>query len=323
MNGIDTENQTASQSGGFQGTTCSVIMHSVFTLSVIFTTFISTALPTSAQEVKLPAAYGLPTDLVTPVMTNDAPAPGKRVRQVAPEYKGTEVYHTLYLPTNWKKGKQYPVIVEYTGNKWTHGPGTIDVANLGYGMSGGKDSIWITMPYIEKGRKKNAVTWWGDRQATIDYCKLNLPRICQQWGGDPKRVVVCGFSRGAIGTSYLGLADDEIAALWAGLFTFDHFDGHRQWGYPEDDRPSALKRLARLKGRPVLVCAQNPEKEGYLENHLDLAAFTFLKVPTGKIFKIPGGAIQSPHTDMWMHRDSPQRRQARAWLRDVLKDSKL
>jgi hypothetical protein len=323
MKEIKTQNQTASQSGGFLGTTCSVIMPSVFTLSVIFTTFISTSFAAIAQDVRPPAAYGLSTDLVTPVMTTDAPAPGKRVRQVAPEYKGTEVYHTLYLPTNWEKGKRYSVIVEYTGNKWTHGPGTIDVANLGYGMSGGKDYIWITMPYIEKGRKKNAVKWWGDRQATIDYCKLNLPRICKKWGGAPNRVVVCGFSRGAIGTSYLGLADDEIASLWAGLFTFDHFDGHRQWGYPEDERPSALKRLARLKGRPVLVCAQNPEKEGYLENHLSLADFTFIKVPTGKIFKIPGGAMQSAHTDMWMHRDSPQRRQARAWLRDVLKDSKL
>jgi hypothetical protein len=34
-------------------------------------------------------------DLVTPVMTEEKPAPGKRVRQVAPEYKGTKVYHTL------------------------------------------------------------------------------------------------------------------------------------------------------------------------------------------------------------------------------------
>ncbi len=318
MKAEKTKNQTISQRDDHPEDRSWGSLRGRFILSAVFITFISIALPTIAQEATAPAAYGLATDLVTPVMTNDAPAPGKRVRQVAPEYKGSQVYHTLYLPTNWEQGMRYPVIVEYTGNKWGHGPGTIDVANLGYGMSGGRDYIWVTMPYIEKGRKRNAVKWWGDRQATIDYCKLNLPRICKQWGGDPKRVVVCGFSRGAIGTSYLGLADDEIASLWAGLFTFDHFDGHRQWGYPEDDRPSALKRLARLKGRPVLVCAQNPEKEGYLENHLDLAAFTFIKVPTGKIFKIPGGAIQSPHTDMWMHRDSPQRRQARAWLRDIL-----
>ena len=57
-------------------------------------------------------------DLVTPVMTEEKAAQGKRVRQVAPEYKGTKVYHTLYLPTDWQKGKCYPVLVEYTGNKF-------------------------------------------------------------------------------------------------------------------------------------------------------------------------------------------------------------
>ncbi|MEC9123242.1 MAG: hypothetical protein VX969_03785, partial [Verrucomicrobiota bacterium] len=56
-------------------------------------------------------------DLATPVMSEEPPAPGKRVRQVAPEYKGTKVYHTLYLPNDWEKGKTYPVLVEYTGNK--------------------------------------------------------------------------------------------------------------------------------------------------------------------------------------------------------------
>ena len=45
----------------------------------------------------------LSSDLVTPAMTQEDPAPGKRVRQVAPEYKGTKVYHTLYLLTDWQK----------------------------------------------------------------------------------------------------------------------------------------------------------------------------------------------------------------------------
>lgn len=42
-------------------------------------------------------------DLVTPVMTEDAPVAGKRVRQVATEYDGTKVYHSLYLPVDWKR----------------------------------------------------------------------------------------------------------------------------------------------------------------------------------------------------------------------------
>lgn len=273
--------------------------------------------------IGLTAVTGLAAeDLVTPVMTHDAPAAGKRVRQVAPEYVGTEVYHSLYLPVDWKPDGNFPVIVEYTGNKFPPGQGSGEVkdANLGYGMSGGRGFIWVVMPYVQEGRKENAVTWWGDKQATVDYCKTNLPRICEQFGGDLDNLFVCGFSRGAIGSSYIGLADDEIAAFWKGMFTHDHFDGQKTWGYPDSDRESALIRLARLHGRPVLICGQNAStvRDDFLKDHLDLADFTFLDVPTTKIFAIPEGPYRHAHTDLWMHRDSEQRTQARAWLQSVL-----
>lgn len=257
-----------------------------------------------------------PKDLVTPTMMEEAPAPGKRVRRVAPEYEGTKVYHSLYLPTDWEKGKTYPVLVEYTGNKFPAcgSTGEVKDANLGYGLSGGKDFIWVSMPYIGAGGKENVVKWWGDRQATIEYCKLNLPRICKEFGGDPANLFLCGFSRGAIACGYLGLADDEIAAFWKGMIAHDHFDGQRGWGYPEDDRASALKRLARLRGRPVLVCGNAND---YLKDHPELGSFNFLPIPVGKIFKIPDGPVIHPHTDLWAHRASPEREKARAWLKRI------
>lgn len=54
-------------------------------------------------------------------MVEDAPGAGKRVRQVTTPYRGTQVYHTLYLPVDWHPpGEQdqarYPLIVEYAGN---------------------------------------------------------------------------------------------------------------------------------------------------------------------------------------------------------------
>ena len=267
----------------------------------------------------------MPLDLVTPAMTDEPPAPGKRVRQIAPEYRGSNVHHALYLPIDWQPRRKYPVIVEYTGNKWEpcKSTGKVEDANLGYGMSGGRGFIWISMPYIEKGKKENAVTWWGDKQATVNYCKNNLPRICKKFGGDPHNTFICGFSRGAIGTSYIGLADDEIAAYWKGIFTHDHFDGEREWDYPESDRASALTRLARIEGRPVLICGQKATdvKDQFLKAHLKLAQFTFLDVPTNQIFNIPEGNIVHPHTDLWMHRESPYRKHARTWLESVLKET--
>tara|TARA_R110002096_G_scaffold55552_8_gene142437 strand:+ start:662 stop:1525 length:864 start_codon:yes stop_codon:yes gene_type:complete len=264
----------------------------------------------------------LAEDLVTPAMIEASPVAGERVRQIAPEYEGTQVYHSLYLPVDWKPDGKYPVIVEYTGNHFPPGKGSGEVkdANLGYGMSGGEGFIWVVMPYIEVGRKENAVKWWGDKQATIDYCKVNLPRICKEFGGDPDNVIICGFSRGAIGSSYIGLADDEIAGLWKGMFTHDHFDGQKTWGYSESDRDSALERLARLKGRSVLVGGQHAStvRDDYLVDHLDLADFTFLDVPTNEIFDIPEGPYIHAHTDLWMHRESEYRRTARAWIQAVI-----
>ena len=263
-------------------------------------------------------------DLVTPAMMNGAPGPGKRVRQVAPEYADTDVYHALYLPVDWKLGFTYPVIVEYTGNRWAacQSTGEVKDANLGYGMSGGRGFIWVSMPYVAEGRKENAVTWWGDKQATVDYCRVNLPRICKEFAGDPGNLFICGFSRGAIGVSYIGLADDEIAALWKGFFTHDHFDGEREWGYPESDRASALVRLARLRGRPVLICGTHAAqvRDRYLQAYLGLARFAFLDVPTDRIFDIPEGDVVHPHTDLWMHRESAYRQKARAWMRSVLEE---
>ena len=264
----------------------------------------------------------LTEDLVTPQMTKEAPAPGKRVRQVAPEFKGSQVYHSLYLPTDWQKEKTYPVLVEYTGNKFPAcgSSGEVKGANLGYGLSGGKGFIWVSMPYIQKRKKENAVTWWGDRQATIDYCKVNLPRICKEFGGDADNLFICGFSRGAIACSYIGLADDEIATFWKGIIAHDHFDGQRKWDYPNSDRSSALKRLARLKGRPTLVCGNAND---YLKEHPKLGTFTFLPVPVSKIFNIPDGPVIHPHTDLWAHRKSPTRRTARAWLQKNISEENI
>ncbi len=275
--------------------------------------WLSAVMLATSLTTNIPANADTANDLVTPEMTDDEPAAGRRVRQVAKEYAGTDVYHALYLPTDWKPGGEFPVIVEYTGNKFPAcgSTGEVKDANLGYGISGGQEFIWVSMPYIAEDRQQNAVTWWGDKQATIDYCKINLPRICQQFGGDSNRVFICGFSRGAIGCSYIGLADDEIAALWKGMCTHDHFDGQRTWRYPDSDRKSALQRLARLKGRPVLVCG---DANDFLKEYPDLATFTFLKVPVATIFEIPDGKVIHSHTDLWMHRHSLYRAQARAWL---------
>ena len=264
-----------------------------------------------------------------PIPVYEEAGPGKRVFVTTPEYIGTKVHHMLYLPPDWRAGdgKNWPVIVEYTGNHYPRSgsTGKVEDAGLGYGIGAGQ-FIWVTLPFVG-GDGENARTWWGDAATTVRYAKTNIPQICARYGGDPGNVLLCGFSRGAIAVNYIGLYDDEIAKLWAGFITHDHYDGVREWrgtswGTPLDQyRDGTKRRLERLRGRSVLICQGNSAKDirEYLRPHVDLAAFTFLDVPVGKIFpSFPNSLAIHPHTDRWLLLESPERVALRAWLDEVL-----
>ena len=169
--------------------------------------------------------------LQIPHLSDGEPSAGKRVNLIAPEYLGNEVFHTLYLPRNWRyKGEKLPIIFEYTGNYFpkSGSTGEVEDAGLGYGLSGGK-YIWVSLPCISQDHKDNQVTWWGDERATVEYAKVNVPRIIREYNVDPEAVFLCGFSRGAIGVNYLGLYDFEVARLWSAFIAHDHFDGIKEW----------------------------------------------------------------------------------------------
>ncbi|MCP4590316.1 MAG: FAD-dependent oxidoreductase, partial [bacterium] len=256
----------------------------------------------------------IPHDLVSPSMTTDAPAPGRRVRQVVPQYDGTGVHHALYLPTDWEKGKKYPVIVEYAGNGGYRGrfgdvcTGKVEDCNLGYGISGGEGFIWVCLPYISKDHAHNELNWWGDLEATAAYCKTVVPGICREYGGDPAAVFLAGFSRGSIACNFLGLHDDEIARLWRGFICHSHYDGIKKWDYAESDRVSAAERLERLEGRPQFISQEGSVEETrrYLGEVYPGGPFTFLTPPYRN------------HTDTWVLRDIPERESLRQWIQNIL-----
>jgi hypothetical protein len=265
-------------------------------------------------------------DLTLPPLTDQGPQPGKRAAVTAPEYAGTKVRHLIALPDDWTpdwqaKGKRWPVIAEYTGNYFpTSGStGEVEGAALGYGLARGR-AIWVVLPYVAKDRQKNERTWWGDIDATVGYAKANLPRICAEFGGDPKKVVLCGFSRGAIGVSFLGLHDDEVARLWCGLWAHDHFDGMLEWkghawGSPLGRyREEATARLRRLAGRPLLVTQAGAETKKFIAS-IAPTNVTHLTIDMRALFgTFPNEFVKHPHNDRWPLRDGEATQAARAWF---------
>ena len=262
----------------------------------------------------LPDLSTVPPDLETPPMVLGDPAPGRRVRQTAPEWAGTDVYHALYLPTDWRPGARLPVIVEYAGNgDYRNGfgdvsTGLVEGSNLGYGISGGEGFLWLCLPYVNTRDRCNQTQWWGDVEATVEYCKRAVRRTCEQWGGDPAALILCGFSRGAIACNYIGLHDDDVAALWRAFIPYSHYDGVLEWGYEGAHRASALERLRRLKGRPQFICNEitvEPTRQ-YLQSTGIAGDFTFCTIPFRN------------HNDRWALRDCASRREVRAWLASMI-----
>ncbi len=120
------------------------------------------------------------------------------------------MYHGLYLPSDWKEGQRYPVIVEYAGNKWRTSPGTVEGSNLGYGISGGTGVIWVCMPFVDAENSRNAVSWWGDVGATVAYCKTTVKQTCDEFGGDPESVFIAGKQSGALCRGQSGTIGDAV-----------------------------------------------------------------------------------------------------------------
>lgn len=266
-----------------------------------------------------PDLSSIPADLKTPAMAEGEPAAGARVKQTTPGWESSKVHHALYLPRDWKAGHKLPLLVEYAGNGgYTNAfgdvsHGTVEGSNLGYGISGGEGMIWVCMPFVKKTGEQleNAANWWGDVEETKRYCRRTVAFVCEKYGGDPKKVVLAGFSRGAIACNYIGLHDDEIAALWRGFITFSHYDGQRTtWGYAGADRDAALARLKRLNGRPQWISMERSVDaiRTYVESTGVKAPFTFQSIRFRN------------HSDQWALRDIPERKAVRDWLAKLLAD---
>ena len=285
-------------------------------------TVCSIAFSSSSIAQELPDIRSIEPDLIVPELSDVGAQPGLRVKSTLPAWQHTEVYHVLHLPQNWTEhGERLPVLVEWAGNGGYSNRfgdtcnGRPEGCKLGYGLSAGRDFIWLSLPYLNAAGDKLAIKWWGDApaydpQPTLDYCRAAVETICAEHHGDPERVVLCGFSRGALACNYLGLHDEPTAKLWCGFFAFSHYDGVRNWPYPKSDRSDAVARLRRLGSRPQFVCSegngvmatQEYLRSGVQSTIINLEQFTFAS--TG--FR--------NHNDAWVLRPCLTRDKARQWL---------
>lgn len=301
-----------------------------FSLCVLFSVQIK------SQDINAHLSANKP--YVTPEMQTGKPEPGKRVKVIPDGYAGTNVYHSLYLPERHTTDKQYPVIVEYTGNyaPGLGSSGQVKDASLGYASARALGAIWVVMPYLSADGRTSEKNWWGSETQTIDYCAKQLKKICLNYGGDPSEVFIIGFSRGAIAVNRLGLNDNKAADIWLGFHSHDHFDGQFRWATHWDNngdyeayKKDAVERAKRYKGRAALVGGEEMDSlASYLSSmQIDIyGKLTILSVPIAQIippdelFVNPDNGKKITHTDKWMNYDSPEADEVVQWYKDVIKN---
>jgi len=203
-----------------------------------------------------------------PVVEEGSPAAGRRVffkvggSRAAGLRPGGEAEPAavLWLPRDWKPGSTYPVIVEYPGNIFftadCYSTGRPEQCVIGYGMTRGTGAIWISLPFVDAAGNV-AEHGWGDPDATADFCMRAVEDVCERFGGDRTRLVLTGFSRGAIACGYIGLRNDTIAGLWRGLHCCQHYDGD---GWNGSTPEGAMERARRFRGTSVFHTDNAAEK---------------------------------------------------------------
>lgn len=281
------------------------------------------AMPDAAHsQQSFPQQNSVVADLQTPQAQSGAAMAGRRVL-VAPDPERPQLQCALWLPADWSPTKSWPVFAELPGNggyrdaRGDTCSGRPEDCSLGYGLTAGQGWIWLCLPFLNAAGDQIAVTWWGNAPdhsptATLQFWRLCVQTICQQFQGDAKRVVLAGFSRGAIACNALGLHDDRTAELWAAFLPCSHYDGVRQWPFAGSDRQSAADRFQRLAGRPQLIFGeglQTTETERYLR--------TLISGQPGDsgITLMSTGFVN--HSDQWSLRPCQARQTALDWLRKI------
>lgn len=199
-----------------------------------------------------------------PDMETGTPAAGKRVRCQLPGDSETEIYSVLYLPPSWQPEKRYPVIAELPGNifysaKACWSTGRPEQCQLGYGITSGRDAIWISLPFVDQPNEAIAESGFGSNrgQDTVAYTQAMMKHLITEWGGDPENLFLCGFSRGSIACGYVGLDNDEIASLWKGIVGCQHYDGS---AWRESKMEEAIIRAPRFQGKAIFQVDNRLEK---------------------------------------------------------------
>jgi len=251
------------------------------------------------------SSYANTEILTVPEVEEGVSFPGKRVRVYLPEYP--EAYYVLLLPYNYTDRIKLPVIFESPGNPCLKGSdGLPDTSCLGYGICHGIDYIWVCVPFVTNTGSILRSYWGKDPLSTVSFWLAVLDDLNSKFRIANDKIVLAGFSRGAVSTSYIGNYNDEISSKWCAYFAHSHFDGCCQTLLGSSD-----ERINRIQKKKVLITVGEKDiakkcSQGAYEKLIKKGcSATYIEVPDLK------------HSPSWILEDSESAYKAREWLRDL------
>ncbi|MDF1811086.1 MAG: hypothetical protein P1V20_02700 [Verrucomicrobiales bacterium] len=210
-----------------------------------------------------------PGRLEVPNMETGQPAAGKRIRYRLPGDETANIYCAIYFPPDWTPQGRYPLIAEFPGNIFyraaaCYSTGRPEQCVIGYGVTSGAGSIWVSLPFVDLSVGAIAESGFGSQQGedTAAYALKVINHICENLGGDRENIVLSGFSRGSIACGYIGLRNDKIAALWQGFIGCQHYDGSK---WRQSNMADAVVRAPRFRGKAIFQIDNSRDKYGPVE----------------------------------------------------------
>ncbi len=141
---------------------------------------------------------------------NEKPEPGKQVEQTFQTSDGESVSYLLYLPSNFTKDANLPLVYFLHGRGESYGPLSL-VAKWGppkFAERGDKLNYILVSPQCPKDD-----SWSKDTQQTR--LKELLDYVVKEYGADKKRLYLTGLSMGGYGSWRMAAAHPKLFAAVA------------------------------------------------------------------------------------------------------------
>lgn len=241
--------------------------------------------------------------LTSPEIETGLPRPGHRVRVSIEDYP--DANYDIYLPYNFTNTGKWPVIFEIPCADDAH-----DATVIGFGISEGKDYIWVSVPYIDHDGKIESGAWTLEPSYTEKFWLAVLKDLKNKYPIDDRKIIIAGFSLGGAGVSGFGNWSSEISSKWAAYFSQSHFDGCCL-NFPGNSD----ERINRIDKRKVLVCAGERDtaktcsKNAYTKLVSKGVPATYIEI------------VNWDHFPDWTLTNSQSAQQARNWLNTLFTEN--